>query len=352
MRKVIFWMWFWGAVVALHGCHDESKHRDESVWVKLDTVKNPINRPTLQFPARVRAAQEVNLAFKVGGILQRLNVKKGKHVKQGELLAQLNPRDYELQLQAAESEYAGIKADAERVFALYADSVATPSDYDKARYGLEQIAAKCENAKNQLADTKLYAPFDGFVKTTLFDPPTVVGAGMPVVVIQSSEVPEIEINVPAATFARLADVESYTAKFDLYDEPIHLREIAVSPDVNVNQLYTVRLALPTTTKPQPAAGMSAMVEVRFRDRDSSKVAIPAAALFCRDDETFVWVYEAGSVMPRRVVVTALHRDGSATITSGLTRGELIVAAGAKSLKEHQRVKPLPARSVTNTGDML
>lgn len=59
-----------------------------------------------------------------------------------ELLAQIDPRDYELQLQAAEAEWQGIKAEAERVMALYADSVATASDYDKARYGLQQITAK------------------------------------------------------------------------------------------------------------------------------------------------------------------------------------------------------------------
>ena len=132
------------------------------------------------------------MAFKVSGLLQQVFVEEGQRLKKGDLLAQIDSRDYELLFQAVESEYLGIKSEAERVIDLYADSVATTSEYDKARYGLNQIKAKYENAKNQLADTKIYAPFDGVVKTTFFNSPTVVGAGMPILSLLSSEMPEAE----------------------------------------------------------------------------------------------------------------------------------------------------------------
>lgn len=104
------------------------------------------------------------MAFKLNGTLMQVHVGEGDRVRKGQLIAELDPRDYRLQLEATEAEYLNIKSEAERVMALYADSVGTADAYDKARFGLQQITAKYENARNQLADTKIYAPFDGYVQ--------------------------------------------------------------------------------------------------------------------------------------------------------------------------------------------
>lgn len=157
------------ATLFLVGC-GQRQHTEQVTLVRIDTVKTANTCDILEFPARVQAAGEVHLAFKIPGTLQRIYVDDGAFVRQGELVAEMDPRDYELQLQAVEAEYLSIKAEAERVMALYDQNVATADAYDKARYGLQQITAKYENARNQLADTKLYAPFDGYVKRRRFDP--------------------------------------------------------------------------------------------------------------------------------------------------------------------------------------
>ena len=352
MKKVLFKLCFVATIFGFYSCQDGQKTTRKNTWVKVDTVNNATFGEMLQFPAKVKASQEVNMAFKVSGLLQQVFVEEGQRLKKGDLLAQIDSRDYELLFQAVEAEYLGIKSEAERVIDLYADSVATTSEYDKARYGLNQIKAKYENAKNQLADTKIYAPFDGVVKTTFFNSPTVVGAGMPILSLLSSEMPEVEIHVPASTFYRLDDIASYRVKFDFCDKPMPLRRISVSPNANANQLYTIRLALPTNTKVRPTAGMSAMVDITFNDRDNHAVSIPASALFSQHDESFVWIYANGTVTPRKVAVSALHADGTATITDGLATGETIVTAGVKSLKSNQAVKPLQPKSTTNIGGLL
>lgn len=131
-------------------------------------------------------------------------------------MAEMDSRDYQVQLDATEAEYMRIKSEADRVIALYADSVSTADAYDKARYGLKQIAAKYENARNQLADTKIYAPFDGYVQNRLFDPPTVVAAGMPVLTFVSGGRPEIEINIPASTYVRRKDIVTFSTSLTLF----------------------------------------------------------------------------------------------------------------------------------------
>ena len=88
--------------------------------------------------------------------------------------------------------------------------------------------------------------------------------------------------------------------------------------------------------------------------DTAAIAIPASALFENDGESYVWVYNPTDsiVNARQVAVESLHTDGTATIATGLRRGESIVTAGVHHLSDKQRVKPQPQTSKTNVGGLL
>lgn len=352
MKRYIFYFLLTGLFATAISCADQSQSVQSAVRVKCDTVRITTLSDNLQFPARVKAAEEVNMAFKLSGSLMRVFVQEGQYVRQGELLAQIDPRDYELQLQAVEAEWLGIKAEAERVISLYADSVTTESDYDKARYGLQQITAKRENAQNQLADTKIYAPFDGYVKRCLFDPPTVIGAGVPVISLHSSSVPEIEISIPSSVYHRRGDIASFKARFDFLKEKVPLQFISISSNVNSNQLYTLRLALPSSMKEKPSVGMLAVVDIAFRATSDNAVEIPASAIFHDNEADYVWIITDDKVVKRVVEIAALHTNGTVVVVSGLELGEVVVSAGVNKLKEGQNVKPLPSASDTNIGGLL
>lgn len=351
MRNYLLGSILLGLFLLITGCKNHAPKQKSVFRVKCDTVRANVSGIAFSFPARVVASDEVHLSFKVNGTLQRLMVEEGQSVRQGELMAQMDPRDYELQLQAVEGEYLRIKADAERAFALYADSVITVADYDKARYGLQQITAKYEHTKNQLADTRLYAPFDGEVKRTFFDPPTVIGAGMPVITVLSSAMPEVEIHIPASLRRQRADILSYSITFDYLSCSVPLRLISIASHANADQLYAVRLALPSTLSDPPSVGMTAMVDVALTQAGDQIVTIPAGALFHKDDGDYVWILSQGRATSRQVSIENLHTDGSADVSSGLQEGEIIITAGIYSLTEGQEVQPL---SVDNSkiGEVL
>lgn len=339
--------------MTLVGCGGQQQTQSLPL-VRIDTVRTGGAHDVLEFPGRVKAAKEVNLAFKVSGTLQRIYAADGEFVRQGAIVAEMDSRDYELQLQAVEGEYRSVKAEAERVMALYKDNVATADAYDKARYGLQQITAKYDNAKNQLADTKLYAPFDGYVKRRRFDPPTVVAAGMPVIAFMSGSNPEIEIFVPASTYVRRNEILALSAEFDIMrGEEIPLRLLHIEPSANANQLYAVRLALPANGKSAVTPGMNATVRLTLRNKKQEAANIPASALFRHDNESCVWIYgDDGTVTLRSVSVEQLHTDGTATVVSGLGEGERIVVSGVHNLTEGETVVPMQPQSETNTGGLL
>ena len=306
--------------------------------VRIDTVGVYGTPRSVQFPGCVRAAQEVNAAFKVGGTLRTI----------------FDARDYRLQAEAAEAEYKRVKAEAERVMALYADGAATPDAYDKARYGLQQITAKYENSRNQLADTEIRMPFDGYVQKRLFDPSTVVGAGMPVLTVVSAEAPEIEINIPGSEYVRRSEFDGFEAAFDFWPgRRIPLRLRSISPKANANQLYTLRLGVPADLRPLPSPGMNTMVTIVCRPSGAAQVAVPAVALFDDGDRTCVWICrEDSTVVSREVRVERLQTGGEAVVGAGLAAGERIVTSGVHRLREGEKVAPLPGVTKTNVGGLL
>ena len=344
-----------GLLLLNSSCHSKQTEETDTANVRLFIVENAGATSVQAFPGRVKAAEEVNMAFKISGTLMNVYVEEGSRVSKGQLVAEIDPRDYQVQLDAIKAEYMNVKSEAERVIALYADSVSTADAYDKARFGLQQIAAKYENAQNQLADTKIYAPFNGYVQKRLFDPPTVVAAGMPIVTIVSGGKQEIEINIPASTYIHRNKMESFYASFDFMpNQKVPLRLISIAPKANANQLYTVRLSIPQDMSPQPSPGMNTMVDMVISDTASGKTEIPSSALFKKDGKSCVWVYNKkdGVIRLRAVSVKQLHTNGKAIIAQGLSDGELVVTAGVHKLTDSQKVKPMADESETNVGGLL
>lgn len=320
--------------------------------VKADTVKVSGNAATLEFPGKVTAAKEVNMAFQVAGKLEKIYVQDGTSVEKGQLIASLDDRDYRTQLEAAEAEYNSIKAEAGRVTRLYEQKATSAANYDKARYGLQQITAKYENCKNQLADTKIYAPFSGRIQKHYYDAPAIVGAGMPVVCLVADGSREIEINVPAKEYKNIGVNCRFEAVFSfLQGNNVELRYLSTSPKANSNQLYTVRLAIDGNQR-AIAPGMNAIVKVDRTNAAAHSLSINTTSLFSKEGRTFVWKVQDGKAVMREVSVDRFTSDGSAVISDGLSEGDVIITAGIHKITEGQSVSIIPEASKSNVGGLL
>lgn len=338
--------------MTLVSCATRQTDGKKEMYVKADTVRASGVAAPFEYPGKVKASDEVNMAFQVAGKLKRIYVGDGEIVSKGQLVAELDDRDYRIQLEAVEAEYNNVKADAERVMRLYKEGATTASNYDKARYGLQQITAKYENCKNQLEDTKIYSPFSGKVQKHYYDAPAVVGAGMPILSLVSGESLEIEINVPAKEYSSIGRGCRFEATFGfLQDKAVALRYLSTSPKANANQLYTVRLAIAGNDK-GVAPGMNAMVKVYSAEGQAEGVAVPSSAIFNDNGKSCVWLLSGGVVGKREVDVGDLRSDGTMTVLSGISSGDVIVTAGVHKLNEGQAVRVLPATTSTNVGGLL
>ncbi|MBE6275481.1 MAG: efflux RND transporter periplasmic adaptor subunit [Bacteroides sp.] len=337
-------------------CGEQTKDKNKIKTVKTDTVRTEGSQTLLQYPGKVKAAEDVSLAFRVSGTIRKIYVQDGQAVKTGQLLAELDPTDYQIQLDATEAQYKQVKSEAERVIALYNDGGTTPVAYDKAVYGLKQITALYEHHKDELSYTKLYAPFCGFVQKHLFESHETVGAGMPVLQLVGQGTPEVEINLPAAEYIRREQFGNYQCTFDIYPGKVYpLKLIGITHKANSNQLYTMRLRLETEGLPVPSAGMNTMVSILLNDGESNELMVSSNALLQENGRSCVFVYhpETGTVQSEEVSILRLTGDGHSIIASpSLKPGNIVVTAGVHSIRNGEKVKPMPPVSETNVGGLM
>ena len=357
MKKCSYFVLLLCFVASMISCGHKDAPKEEVPIVDVTTVKGIGEVAATTFTGKTKSAAEVNLAFRVAGQIERVLVKEGDYVQKGQVVAVMDARDYQVQLAATQAEYEQVKADAERVMALYAEGNTTASNNDKARYGLQQITQKLANHRNQLADTRLRSTISGYVQTKFHESGETVSAGMPVVSVFGSGDTEVEINISASDFAHIDKFTSFGCRFDVTgNETFPLAIGRVSQEANTSQLYTVRLKFTGAIDHKKITpGMTTMVYAEVSGNDvSGIVCVPASAVLNEGGKTQVFVYDtkSGTVKARAVTVTSVQRDGTMQVESGLTSGETIVSSGVHHVKDGQKVKILEKPAESNVGGLL
>lgn len=343
-------------VFIISSCSKNEVKKESIIHVKTDTITAYESGKSMVFPGRIKAGDDINLSFRIAGPIASINVSSGNFVKKGEVLAQIDPRDYRTQLSATEAKYNQIKNEVERIEILYKKDGITDNEYDKAIYGLKQIKAKYDAHKSALNDTKLIAPFDGYIQKTHYATQETVDAGMPVVSMIGTSSMEVEINIPSRVYAKKDEIDKYICTTDMYPNKEYPLEVkGINRKANLNELYTVYLNLKTPDGfPKLTPGMNVKVEAKFKNNSQDHYLVPINALISGKTGDSVWVYDeqSGTIHKRDIKTDGINNKGYSIVLSGLKKGEIVISAGASSLEEGQKVQPLKKQSKTNTGDIL
>ena len=354
MKGVVFSLF--GLILLMCACGNSQTKQDRGkATVQADTVKSYQGELSIIYPGKIKAASEVKLSLRVAGPIRAVLPEVGAFVKKGELIAEIDPRDYEIQLSATEAEYNQVKEEAGRVIELYKRGSVPANDYDKAVSGLKQITAKYNAHKNALADTRLTAPFDGYIQKKFFDAHEIVNIGTPVLSMINNDYYEVNIDIPSSDFVRRESFKEFYCEADVFPGvKIPLELLDVTQQANYNQLFRVRFRMKPEEKLNLAAGMSVSVTIRFEPGQEGLSIIPISSLFQKEDKSYVWVYDTAqmTVKMNPVQVVELDKDGQVIVESDLASGTRIVSAGVNGLREGQKVRLLAPVSSSNVGKLL
>lgn len=355
-RQGILWsITFLGVITVLNACRKNTPPLEIPQLVKTAVVGKYGGIASVSYPGKISAASNVKLAFRVAGPLKKVYVSEGQQVKKRQLLAELDPRDYRLQFEATEAEYKQVVAESDRVIELYRLGSVSVNEYDKAVAAKQRITALYHARRNALNDTRLYAPFNGYIQNKYFDAPEIIGQGTPVLSMIDNDYFEVNIDIPSTDFIRREDFVQYHATVDVYpDSLLPLELIDINQGANYNQLFNARFRLKRNDRLGLAAGMSVSVTIEFKPSEEDLTSIPISALFQRNNHSYVWLYDDREDVVRMIPVWVqqIMKDGMVLVKSSLRNGQVIVSAGANDLKDGQKVRRLPPVSASNVGGLL
>ena len=333
-------------------CKKNHQNRQPQL-VNVVEVTSSAGTAGASYPAKTEAMNKTDLSFKVAGTIARVLVKEGDHVRAGQAVASIDDRDYRTQLRATEAEYQQIKAECERVIAMYKEHAVSDNNYDKARYGLQQITEKLAHHRDQLSDCVIYAPFSGYVDNVYKQAGETTYPGLPIVSVYSSKGVDVVINIPERAYAQRKRNTAYRATFNSMPGksfPLAVRSVAAM--ANDNHLYEMRLSLKGNV-PGITPGMTAMVEVEQKQSTDDGVKVPVGAVWTENQKSFVYVYDkkSSTVKKTEVTVERLENNGNIVVSAGLQNNSSVVASGVHHLTDGQKVSPMKETSSLNVGNL-
>lgn len=349
--------------LALLSCQEQETAPAEEVIrpVRYTQVKVVSAARTRSFTGLAKAGVESRLSFKVAGTLRELNVQVGDSIRKGQVIARLDPRDYQLMVEQAEAGLAQARAELEnaqanlrRIRGLYENNNASEADLDAAYTQVRVIEATIDSIQKQLDLAQLQveyctlqAPVSGSVRDVPVEINENVSAGQPAVIITEANLPEVEVGIPEVLISGVRRGSEVQVRFDAVPGQSFagiVNEVGVAASSSLNTFpVTVRLRRDDS---RVLPGMSAEVSFRFGEGGQSRrVILPSHAVAQDRQGNFVFVLEKtgdqlARVRRRPVRVGDIVGEGL-EVLQGLEEGELIVVSGTSKVRDGQTVKIRP-----------
>ena len=351
-------------VLLVTACGPEPEKKTVIRPVKAMRVADSSGLMERALPGRAKAGLEVNLSFRVPGPMIAFPVSVGDEVKAGDVMARIDPTDYETAVRTLEAQLARGQATAKRArndvtrnekIQKEDSGAISQASIDRSREAVDaadatvrSLRASVKTARDQLSYTELKAPFDGMVVETYAENFETAIAKQPILRVLNPESIEFVINVPENLIGLSPYVESITVKFDALpdvDVPAKVKEIGKEAS-QATRTYPVTLVMAQPPGAEILPGMAGKAYIVGRppkDHEQVSIQIPATAVFtgAEPGKSYVWIVDESSktLSRREVELAGLSRFGT-RIRAGLEPGELIVVKGVHSVSDGQQVRIL------------
>jgi membrane fusion protein, multidrug efflux system len=276
----------------------------------------------------------VPIAARSAARLVELKVDEGSIVAKGQLLARLESDDLRRAVEVAEAEERYAKAQLERAAQLVEHQVTARSAYERAKADWEKAKASRERAAVEAGYLDLIAPADGMIIRRDGEIGQMIGANQSVFWMSCCAPLRISAEVDEEDIARIRSGQQVLIRSDAFAGKVFEGRVkAITPKGDpVARTYRVRVSLPPDAPLM--IGMTAETNIVLRQSDHA-LLLPAGAV---RQET-VWRVEDGVLSPVDVTLGAKSAT-EVEVVSGVSDGDIIVAAPAAGLKAGQKVRPI------------
>jgi RND family efflux transporter MFP subunit len=346
-----------GASLMLAACQAETAPAPKSERpVQVQRVMFETGVSAREFVGVVRARYETDLGFRVGGKIITRVVNVGDRVRIGDVIARLDARDLQLQVESAEAELAAATsslsqaaADLQRYATLKARGYAAIADFDRKQAANDEAEGRLTRARraldlarNQFAYAELKSDADGVITATLAEPGQVVAIGQAVARLAHQGEKEAVVSLPET---RLGEAQQAKATVRLWSDrdrsfQARLRELSPQADP-ATRTFAARFTI-LDADDSVAFGMTATVKLE-RERETPVARLPLAAVLNRGTGPTVYVVDDNGALVLRPVTVASFTGDAALVTGGISNGDRIVTLGVQTLEAGLRVRTIEAQ---------
>ena len=329
-------------LTALMSCSQPPVKEQGPRPVKLEEVTS-LDMVEKSFSGVVSPDQFSDLAFKMSGPLISLNVEEGQKVRTGQIVAEIDPQDFKWDYEAKKLQRA------ERLLAKQAIS---QQEYESTKAAYSNAQAAFENSQNTLEQTKLRAPFDGFIQKKYVENYQKVQMGQGIVCLINPNKLQVQFTMPETNITYFSTPYSIFVEFDNYKGTrfkAKVKEyVEASPDGSGVPVF-LYIDDPefNLNKYKVAVGFSCRVILNIESKSFNEgaVLIPLSAIVADEPNSgnkYVFVYnpQTSKVERRKITEKELVGKDGVVVTEGLKAGEQIVTAGVTRLVDGQQVKVL------------
>ena len=336
-------------IALIGGCSEQQATSYPLLLVKVQPVKLVNYTPKVTLTGEISARVQSDLSFRVGGRIIERKVEVGTHVESGEVLARLDPKVQQADVegaiagvQSAEAKLRQVTSNFERQQELLKTGFTTQRDYDQAEQEyrsaqalLDSAKAQLSTARDNLAQTVLRAPSPGIITARNAEIGQVAQPSQPVFALAHDGPRDAIVNVQESiiTGGFKEDIEIALVSDPKIKARGEVRE--VSPALNQAGAVRVKIAI---MQPPPEMVLGAAVRVSAHAQPREMAVLPWSALYSEGGKPAVWVVDPKTkeVALRRIGIEA-YGNSDIVMRDGLRPGELVVTVGTQLLRPAQRV---------------
>ncbi|MDJ1472669.1 efflux RND transporter periplasmic adaptor subunit [Xanthocytophaga flava] len=310
---------------------------DTSVAIQTASVKEETRTESVFTSGLISSDVEARLSFKTGGIIDKIYVKEGQKVSQGQLLATLNLTEINAQVQQARQSYEKAERDLQRVKGLYADTAATLEQLQNVTTAQEVARQNLTIAQFNQNYSQLRATTSGTVLKKLMNEGELASPGAQVLYVAATGQQNwvVRVGVSDKDWAKLSIGDKAKVTLDAYPNDAFegtVTELAQAADPQ-NKLYEIEVQVKPGNK-RFAPGLFARAEIIPNESHTYSIIPIEALVEGNGQQAFVYVVSADKHTVKKLPVRVAFFDNQrAMIASGLEGIKEVVTAGASFLTE-------------------
>src|SRR5258708_3325689 len=307
-----------------------------------------------EFVGVVRARHQTDLGFRVAGKMIARHINVGDSVHAGEVVAELDPQDLDLQVESAQAELAAATSnltDAAAEEARYANlktrGAVAIADYDHKKAAKEEAVGRLERARrsldlasNQRAYAQLKVDVDGVIPARLAEPGQVMALGQPVARLAHHGEMEALVALPETWLGEARKADATVVLWSAPDRSLaaHLRELSPQADATT-RTYAARF---TIEHPDDTVALGMTATVKLAHASAQVARLPLSAILNRGTGPAVYLVDGSGALELRPVTVATFTENAALVSTGIQDGDSVVTLGVQKLGACELVRAVEA----------